>query len=103
MAFAGSALTGLGIASMVFARLAILPPEGFVLAIMNRWGGSFGTLKMSVDLFLLVSAVSLSLIAFGEILGIREGTLITAVCSGPIAKVFLKVWGRFFPKHRPID
>ena len=103
MAFVGSVLTALGIASLVFARLAILPPEGFVLAIMNRWGGSFGTLKMSVDLFLLVSAVSLSLIAFGEILGIREGTLITAVCSGPIAKVFLKVWGRFFPKHRPID
>ena len=36
MAFFGSILTGLGIASMVFARLAILPPEGFVLAIMNR-------------------------------------------------------------------
>ena len=36
MAFFGSILTGFGIASMVFARLAILPPEGFVLAIMNR-------------------------------------------------------------------
>ena len=84
MAFAGSALTGLGIASMVFARLAILPPEGFVLAVMN-------------------SAAILSLLVFGTILGIREGTLITAVCSGPIAKQFLKVWGRLFPKHRPID
>ena len=86
MAFAGSALTGLGIASMVFARLAILPPEGFVLAVMNRWGGSFGTLRMTVDLFLLASAAILSLLVFGTILGIREGTLITAVCSGPIAK-----------------
>ena len=103
MAFAGSALTGLGIASMVFARLAILPPEGFVLAVMNRWGGSFGTLRMTVDLFLLASAAILSLLFFGTILGIREGTLITAVCSGPIAKQFLKVWGRLFPKHRPID
>jgi len=103
MAFAGSALTGLGIASMVFARLAILPPEGFVLAVMNRWGGSFGTLRMTVDLFLLASAAILSLLVFGTILGIPEGTLITAVCSGPIAKQFLKVWGRLFPKHRPID
>lgn len=73
MAFAGSALTGLGIASMVFARLAILPPEGFVLAVMNRWGGSFGTLRMTVDLFLLASAAILSLLVFGTILGIREG------------------------------
>lgn len=103
MAFAGSALTGLGIASMVFARLAILSPEGFVLAVMNRWGGSFGTLRMTVDLFLLASAAILSLLVFGTIFGIREGTLITAVCSGPIAKQFLKVWGILFPKHRPID
>lgn len=103
MAFAGSVLTGLGIASMVFARLAILPPEGFVLALMNRFGGSFGTLRMSVDIFLLACAVAISLVAFGTVIGIREGTLITAVCSGPIAKLFLKVWGRLFPKHRPID
>ena len=103
MAFAGSALTGLGIASMVFARLAILPPEGFVLAVMNRWGGSFGTLRMTIDLFLLASAAIVSLLVFGTILGIREGTLITAVCSGPIAKQFLKVWGIVFPKHCPID
>ena len=103
MAFLGSALTGLGIASMVFARLAILPPEGFVLAIMSRWGGSFGTLRMTVDLFLLASAAILSFLALGTIVGIREGTLITAVCSGPIAKLFLKIWGHFCPKLRPID
>lgn len=66
MAFFGSILTGLGIASMVFARLAILPPEGFVLAIMNRWGGSFGTLRMSADLFLLASATVLSFFKFGH-------------------------------------
>lgn len=103
MAFFGSILTGLGIASMVFARLAILPPEGFVLAIMNRWGGSFGTLRMSADLFLLASAAVLSFLSLGTIVGIREGTLITAMCSGPIAKFFLKGWAKFFPKHSPID
>ena len=103
MAFFGSILTGLGIASMVFARLAILPPEGFVLAIMNRWGGSFGTLRMSADLFLLASAAVLSFLSLGTIVGIREETLITAMCSGPIAKFFLKGWAKFFPKHSPID
>lgn len=103
MAFFGSILTGFGIASMVFARLAILPPEGFVLAIMNRWGGSFGTLRMSTDLFLLASAAVLSFLSLGTIVGIREGTLITAMCSGPIAKFFLKGWAKFFPKHSPID
>lgn len=103
MVLLGTTLTGLGIASMVFARLAILPPEGLVLSIMERWGGSFGHLRMGVDVFLVTVTVILSLFTFGTIVGLREGTLITAVCSGQIAKVFLKVWGKIFPAHRPID
>jgi len=103
MVLLGTTLTGLGIASMVFARLAILPPEGLVLSIMERWGGSFGHLRMGVDVFLVTVTVILSLLTFGTIVGLREGTLITAVCSGQIAKVFLKVWGKIFPAHRPID
>lgn len=103
MVLLGTTLTGLGIASMVFARLAILPPEGLVLSIMERWGGSFGHLRMGIDVFLVTVTVILSLLTFGTIVGLREGTLITAVCSGQIAKVFLKVWGKIFPAHRPID
>ena len=45
MVIVGTILTGFGISSLVFARLAILPPEGFVLSIMKRWGGSFGNLR----------------------------------------------------------
>ena len=103
MVLLGTTLTGLGIASMVFARLAILPPEGLVLSIMERWGGSFGHLRMGIDVFLVTVTVILSLLTFGTIVGLREGTLITAVCSGQIAKVFLKVWGKIFPAHRQID
>ncbi len=100
---AGTVLTGLGISGMVYARLLILPPEGLVLTIMHRWGGSFGTLRMGVDIFLVVAAVILSLIFFGTIVGLREGTLITALGAGRCANVFLKIWGRLFPKHRAID
>ncbi len=99
----GTVLTGLGISGMVYARLFILPPEGLVLTIMHRWGGSFGTLRMGVDIFLVVVAVILSLVFFGTIVGLREGTLVTALGSGRCANVFLKIWGRLFPKHRAID
>ena len=100
---AGTVLTGLGISGMVYARLFILPPEGFVLSVMHRWGGSFGTLRMGVDIFLVTVAVILSLLFFGTIVGLREGTLVTALGSGRAANLFLKLWGRLFPKHRPID
>ena len=39
--FLGTCLTGLGVSAMVFARLLVLPPEGFVIAVMHRFGGSF--------------------------------------------------------------
>ena len=100
---AGTVLTGLGISCMVYARLCILPPEGFVLTVMHRWGGSFGTLRMGVDLFIVAAAAILSLLFFGTIVGLREGTLVTALGSGRCANVFLKLWGRLFPKHRAID
>ena len=100
---AGSFCTGAGIACLVFARLAILPPEGLVLAILHRFGGSFGTLKMMIDIFLLVTTVIASLLTLGTIVGVREGTFITAICSGPIAKVVLKCCAKLFPAHRVID
>lgn len=88
---------------MVFARLAILPPEGLVLCIINCWGGTFGNLRVCLDIFLVVVAASLSMILLGSIEGLREGTLITALCSGQFAKVFLKAFGKLFPAHRPIE
>ena len=103
MAFAGTFCTGAGIACLVFARLAILPPEGLVIAVLHRFGGSFGTIKMMIDIFLLVVTVITSLLTLDTIVGVREGTFITAICSGPIAKVVLKLWARLFPAHSVID
>ena len=88
---------------MVFARLAILPPEGLVISIIKRWGGSFGNLRTGIDVFLVIAATSLSCLLLGSIEGVREGTLVAAVCGGQFAKVFLKVLGRLFPAHRPVD
>lgn len=48
-------------------------------------------------------AATISLILYGEVIGVREGTLIGALLGGQIAKRFLIVWGRLFPKHRVVD
>ena len=101
--FLGTCLTGLGVSAMVFARLLVLPPEGFVIAVMHRFGGSFGTIRTSVDVFLVAISVSMSLFFFGTIYGVREGTLISALFAGRMANGFLRRWGKLFPNHRPID
>ena len=58
---------------------------------------------MSIDVFLVVASVSMSLFFFGTIYGVREGTLISALFAGRMANGFLRRWGKLFPNHRPID
>lgn len=99
----GTVLTGLGISGMVFARLLVLPPEGLAIAVMHRFGGSFGTIRMMIDVFLVIVSIAMSFTFFGSVYGLREGTLVTAVFAGRLANGFLKRWGRLFPQHRPID
>lgn len=88
---------------MVFARLLVLPPEGLAIAVMHRFGGSFGTIRMMIDVFLGIVSIAMSFTFFGSVYGLREGTLVTAVFAGRLANGFLKRWGRLFPQHRPID
>ena len=62
-----------------------------------------GNLRTGIDVFLVIAATSLSCLLLGSIEGVREGTLVAAVCGGQFAKVFLKVLGCLFPAHRPVD
>ena len=101
--FIGTVFNGMGIAGMVFARLAILPPEGLVISIIRRWGGSFGTLRSGADCFLVALAVLLSFCFFGELRGIREGTVIAALGGGNVAKYVISGWNKLLPKIRVTD
>lgn len=103
MTLAGCICIGLGASGMIFSRLAYLPPEGTALAILNRWGGSFGTVRAGIDVSILAAAVLVSLISFGEIQGLREGTLAAALLGGPTAKFFLRCWGKLMPQNKVID
>lgn len=103
MVLIGCTVIGFGISAMVHARLAILPPEGAVLAVMKRWGGSFGTLRMGVDVVIVTAGVIISFAFFGELRGIGIGTIIAALVSGNMAKLFLKGWAKLSPKHHAVD
>ena len=57
--FLGTCLTGLGVSAMVFARLLVLPPEGFVIAVMHRFGGSFAYSEEFVDKYIGLKNIEL--------------------------------------------
>ncbi len=76
----------LGVALEVKAGLLVLPMEGMVSAIAAKTGRPFGQIKVWVDSALVVIAAALSLAVFGQLRGVREGTVIAAIVIGYIVK-----------------
>jgi len=86
----GCTSLGLGIAFEVIPNVLILPGEGLVRAISQRMNWVFGHVKTTFDLGLVASAALLSFLTRGELLGIREGTVIAALIVGTIANFFIR-------------
>ena len=76
-----------------------LSGEGVMLVFSKRTGVSFHICKIGFDCSVVVIAALISLIARGELLGVREGTIIAAVFVGviikPVSKLFLSRLKKF--------
>ena len=78
---------GVAIAMYLSVRLLPLPMEGLVSAITIALKGKvkFSVVKTVCDSASVIIAASLSWIFLGKLVGVREGTVITALIIGPIA------------------
>ena len=80
-----------------------LSAEGFCLALSRTFSWRFSRVKVAVDCSLLAIAVVASLIIWGDVVGVREGSLICAVSTGYIIGFFFKacpIWYNLFDKVR---
>lgn len=84
----GCILLALGIYMQVMAKVIINPGEGIVRAIAYRARIKFGNAKIYFDIGVLTLGIILSLILLGEIIGVGLGTLIIALGTGSVVKVF---------------
>ena len=84
----GNVVLGLGVALEVFAGAAALPGERLVLAVSTVLHKPFSSVKIANDVILVVLALLLSYFVFHGIRGLREGTVISALCVG----IFVKFW-----------
>lgn len=88
----------LGISLEVIADVAMVSGEYFVNVASRRYKMEFGTVKIMFDVSLVVVAVGCSWILAGRIDGVREGTLLTALLTGPLVRLmmphlaFVKKW-----------
>lgn len=91
MVLIGIVVLALGITLAVIANVMYNSGEGLVKAISDVSGWKFGNVKIAFDLTMVATAAVLSLCFFGgRVLGIREGTLVSAVLTGLLVKLFTK-------------
>jgi len=78
-------LIAVGIICLLESRLINLPPEGLVEAIAYKIkNGTFHRVKIVMDSLVVISAIAFSLLFLGNIYGVREGTILSAVIIGRI-------------------
>lgn len=81
----GAGLLGLGVAIQVAPDTLYLPGEGLVATVAKVTRSSFARLKVVLDVSLVAIAVAMSFLLFGELRGVREGTVVAALLVGAVA------------------
>ena len=102
-------LTAVGIRLEVVGRGWILPADSTLHVITQRTGARFSTVKVIMDVLLVVVTAILALVFFGLLTGnghtmvVREGTLLQAILTGLCMRVTDPVLDKFIgplvPKH----
>lgn len=92
MVIIGIAILGFGISLAVTANVIMNSGEAFVKAVADISGKKFGNVKIMFDVCNVALAIILSLIFFNmQLVGTREGTIISAFLTGVAVKIFSKI------------
>lgn len=84
---AGCLILAAGVSIEVAPDVIVVPGEGIVRAIAKVSGIRFGTVKITFDVTLMVTAALLSFIFFGRLQGVGAGTVISAFLVGKFVNI----------------
>lgn len=87
-------LLGAAIKVYMTPKLMSLPAEGLAKAVAQRFNIQFATAKNICDITIVSISIILSLIYFGKLYGIREGTIIHSILVGRAVKWSDKLFGK---------
>ena len=91
---AGCVVLGFGIWLQLKANVAMLSGEAMNRAISVVSGIKYENIKIFFDIFYIVVSAILGFIFFGELKGVREGSIIAAVTIGNIIKFYNHLWNK---------
>ena len=86
-------LMGLGLYLEINAGLLTMASEGAISVIAQKTHKDFGKVKITNDCLFVLLSLLISVFRFHEVLGIREGTLLSAVLVG----LFSQSFSRYLP------
>ena len=93
MLAASIVLIGFSLVLYIAVKLAPMPAEGLVGCLADKLGRPFSQMKTAFDCTSVLLAAVLSLIFLGGLVGIREGTVLTALLVGKMMGVLRKFAG----------
>ena len=76
-----------GVLLEIQTEVVYLPPDGIIVAIAKVLNKEFSKVKLYVDTSMVVMSAILSFVFLGYLVGVREGTVISALIIGPIVKI----------------
>lgn len=90
------ATMALGIFMILQSKLVVMPYEGALNAICDRFHMNFGKLHVASDLTLAALSVILSLVLYGDVESVGFGTLASAGLTGTMVNAYKFLFGRFY-------
>lgn len=93
----GIAIMALGLSIEVSANTIMLPVDSFVKAILMTHGTNFGKTKVGLDSMLVALSIIFGLLMLHSIEGVREGTVLAALFTGTLSRVFTPIIGPLAP------
>ncbi len=92
-----------GVALYVDVKLVTMPSEGLALAITQKFKKlAFHQVKMIVDCCFVIAAMLITFFALGEIQGVREGTVISAVMVGKVIPLSRKLTSKITQRYKDL-
>ncbi len=93
----GIIILGFGISLSVIANVIMNSGEAFVKAMSDKSKQNFSNVKIGFDVLCVILSIILSLLFFsGNIVGTREGTIISAFLTGIVVKFFTRILDKPF-------
>ena len=90
----GCIILALGIWIQFKGGVAMLPGEAMNRAISKATGKKYENVKIVFDILYIVVAAAICLVFLGELMGVREGSIIAALAVGSLIKVYNRIYDR---------